>query len=71
MSKPMAVSLPVVLLLLDWYPFERIRSLNFLSAVIEKLPFISLSIGSSILTIMAQEKAMVLMDIVPPRHGSS
>ena len=66
MSKPMAVSLPVVLLLLDWYPFEKIRSLkSFLNAVAEKLPFISLSIGSSILTVMAQEKAMVLMDIVP------
>jgi len=26
MSKPMAVTLPVVLLILDWYPFNRIRS---------------------------------------------
>ncbi|MGC2063253.1 MAG: tetratricopeptide repeat protein [Thermodesulfovibrionales bacterium] len=66
LSKPMAVSLPAVLLLLDWYPFERIRSLKtFLSSAIEKLPFIALSIGSSIITIMAQEKAMGLMDIVP------
>ena len=66
MSKPMAVSLPVVLLILDWYPFERIRSLKtFLSSVIGKLPFIALGIGSSILTIMAQEKAMFLNEFVP------
>ena len=26
LSKPMAVTLPVVLLILDWYPFNRIRS---------------------------------------------
>ena len=28
MSKPMAVSLPVVLLILDWYPFRRIESIK-------------------------------------------
>jgi hypothetical protein len=37
MSKPMAVSLPVVLLILDWYPFQRIRTLrSFGSAIFEK-----------------------------------
>lgn len=28
LSKPMAVSLPAVLLILDWYPFRRLRSLT-------------------------------------------
>jgi tetratricopeptide (TPR) repeat protein len=66
LSKPMAVSLPLVLLILDWYPFENIRSLKtFLNAVINKAPFITLSIGSSVLTMMAQKNAMRLMDIVP------
>ncbi len=56
LSKPMAVSLPVVLLLLDWYPFQRIQSLKtLLAAVMEKLPFIALSIVSAILTILAQK----------------
>jgi len=55
MSKPMAVSLPVVLLLLDWYPFGRIRSVKtFLSALTEKIPFIAFSLVSSVLTILAQ-----------------
>ncbi len=39
MSKPMAVSLPFVLLILDWYPFERITSLKtFRTAFTEKAP---------------------------------
>jgi len=41
MSKPMAVSLPVVLLLLDWYPFGRIRSVKtFLAALTKKSPLL-------------------------------
>jgi tetratricopeptide (TPR) repeat protein len=66
MSKPMAVSLPVVLLILDWYPFNRITSLKtFMSSLAEKIPFIALSIGSAILTLLAQKEAMVLMEFVP------
>jgi len=68
LSKPMAVTLPVVLLILDWYPFKRIQSLKSLLRVfLEKLPFIALSLISSILTIRAQRagEAMQLMDVVP------
>jgi tetratricopeptide (TPR) repeat protein len=56
LSKPMAVTLPFVLLLLDWYPFRRIRSIKtFWAAAIEKLPFFILSLVSSMLTILAQK----------------
>ncbi len=56
MSKPMAVSLPLVLLILDWCPFNRISSLKTLwISSIEKLPFFALSLISSILTVLAQE----------------
>ncbi|HXX81927.1 MAG TPA: tetratricopeptide repeat protein [Thermodesulfovibrionales bacterium] len=66
LSKPMAVSLPVVLLILDWYPFKRIRSVeSFWSSVIEKVPFIALSLISSVLTLFAQKTAMQLMEFVP------
>jgi tetratricopeptide (TPR) repeat protein len=68
LSKPMAVSLPIVLLLLDWFPFNRIRSgRTFWTACVEKLPFIVLSLALSIVTILAQraEGAMTLMDVVP------
>jgi tetratricopeptide (TPR) repeat protein len=70
LSKPMAVSVPVVLLLLDWYPFQRIRSWkSFRDSCVEKLPFIICSLISSILTIMAQrtEGAMTMTAAVPLR----
>jgi hypothetical protein len=56
LSKPMAVSLPLVLLILDWYPLDRIVSARTLrSALLEKLPFICLSLGSSLITYLAQK----------------
>ncbi len=55
MSKPMAVSLPIVLLILDWFPLGRIFSFkSFRAAFFEKLPFIALSLGGSALAVMAQ-----------------
>jgi tetratricopeptide (TPR) repeat protein len=68
LSKPMAISLPVVLLVLDWHPFERIPSFKALrTAIVEKLPFIALSIVSSILTVLAQRAAgaVVSMEYAP------
>jgi tetratricopeptide (TPR) repeat protein len=68
MSKPMAVSLPVVLLILDWYPLGRITSFRtFGTALIGKVPFIALSIGSSIITLLAQEAggAIVSAEAIP------
>ena len=68
LSKPMAVTFPLVLLILDWHPFDRIRSWKkFLPVFVEKLPFLALSLGSSILTVFAQKSggALELMEIVP------
>jgi len=68
MSKPMAVSLPVVLLLLDWYPLRRLHSgTTALTAFVEKLPFITFSLISSILTVLAQRAwgAIVEIQIIP------
>ncbi len=56
MSKPMAVSFPVVLLILDWYPLSRIRSFgSFRDVCIEKIPFAVLTLASSAVTLAAQE----------------
>lgn len=58
LSKPMAVTLPLVLLLLDWYPLQRFQSREQLRTVlVEKIPFIALSIISSVLTVFAQKAA--------------
>ncbi len=68
LSKPMAVSLPVVLLILDWYPFRRIRSWKtFWLAGLEKLPFIIVSGTSSIITILAQRsgESVASLEFVP------
>jgi len=65
MSKPMVITLPCLLLLLDYWPFERMpvpgtaTSLTeFLGAArkcfVEKLPLFALSAGSAVITIIGQ-----------------
>lgn len=54
-SKPMLVTFPFVLLLLDYWPLRRPLRLNL---VVEKIPFFILSVISSLLTMNAQEGAM-------------
>jgi protein O-mannosyl-transferase len=64
LSKPMAVTLPVVLLILDWFPFGRIRSLKTLQAAcVEKLPFFLLSLASSMVTVFAQKAGGALSSV--------
>jgi Tfp pilus assembly protein PilF len=64
MSKPMAVSLPLVLLVLDWYPFERVSSLRtFRAALVEKLPFMVLSLASAVLTVLAQKSGAAIQSM--------
>lgn len=58
MSKPMAVSLPLVLLLLDYWPLERYEGLPFrrkwLRLLMEKAPLFLLSAASCAITMVAQ-----------------
>jgi len=58
LAKPMAVSLPVLLLLFDLWPLQRYEDLPFLKRwsklTFEKLPLFAISIVSSVLTTMAQ-----------------
>jgi len=61
MSKPMLVTLPFVLLLLDYWPLRRLSfpalqnsSTAPLHLVLEKLPFFALSLASSAITFVAQ-----------------
>lgn len=51
MSKPMAISLPIVLLILDFYPLKRLTARNMKPVLIEKLPFILLSLMLSVITV--------------------
>jgi tetratricopeptide (TPR) repeat protein len=55
MSKPMVVTLPFVLLLLDYWPLER-KSLPFTQLLKEKIPLLVLALASSIVTFIVQRK---------------
>jgi protein O-mannosyl-transferase len=56
MCKPMLVTLPVVLLLLDYWPLQRTESAGKL--VLEKLPLLALSAVSGVVTLLAQQGAI-------------
>jgi tetratricopeptide (TPR) repeat protein len=78
MAKPMLVTLPFVLLLLDYWPLARIPSgqaLNnsgsrriFYYLIREKIPFFILSVVSSIVTLAVQRGAMVPITLAPPKY---
>lgn len=56
LSKPMLVTLPFVLLLLDYWPLNRIRPPLLGRLLIEKIPFFSLSAASCVVTFYAQKQ---------------
>jgi tetratricopeptide (TPR) repeat protein len=60
MAKPMVVTLPFTLLLLDYWPLRRLEDFSFARVsklVIEKLPLFALSVISSIFTVFAQKQS--------------
>jgi Tfp pilus assembly protein PilF len=61
MSKPMLVTLPFILLLLDYWPLKRL-SVSPIRLILEKIPFLALSTASCIITLRAQEKAVQSLD---------
>jgi len=68
MSKPMLVTLPFLMLLLDWWPLKRftIYDLRFtaLRLVWEKIPFFLLSAISCVVTFIAQQKGGAVVTLV-------
>jgi tetratricopeptide (TPR) repeat protein len=54
MAKPMLVTLPFILLLLDYWPMGRFSRKKISGLVIEKVPLLVLSVLSSIITVIAQ-----------------
>lgn len=61
-SKPMVITLPFVLLLLDYWPLARERSWSRLA--LEKLPLLVLSVGSALITMNAQQAGGALRTTV-------
>jgi tetratricopeptide (TPR) repeat protein len=64
MSKPMLVTLPFVLLLLDYWPFQRIKG-QMWKRVAEKIPLIALSAVSSVITFFVQKSAVGQTEELP------
>jgi Flp pilus assembly protein TadD len=56
MSKPMAITLPFVLLLLDYWPLQRDKQTSWFRLVYEKLPLLALSAASAVITIIVQRQ---------------
>ena len=73
MSKAMLVTMPCVMLLLDYWPLNRIRNSefgirNFIKLVMEKIPFFALAAAASLVTfaVQQQEGAVVTVENLPP-----
>jgi tetratricopeptide (TPR) repeat protein len=64
LAKPMFVTLPCLLLVLDWWPLGRARSLaDWRRLVVEKLPLVAVTVLSSIVTFRAQAEGGAVMDL--------
>jgi len=80
MSKPLVVTLPFVLLLLDFWPLGQTRShasiganqespqplVSFRRLMFEKLPLLLLAAGASVLTVLCQDGVMASVESLPP-----
>jgi tetratricopeptide (TPR) repeat protein len=74
-AKPMVVTFPFVLLLLDYWPLQRIKNWSQPSLVfpapqlpawkiaLEKLPLLALSVGDCVLTLIAQNKVNAVKSV--------
>ena len=86
MAKPMLVTLPLLLVLLDYWPLGRVESgwwtvggkgpnqppttvhrppsTSFVRLVVEKIPLLVLALASSVVTMIAQQGAMKVIDTI-------
>ncbi len=70
MAKPMIVTFPAVLLLLDWWPLRRASTWReyvsrFPRLFAEKLPFVLMTIASVAVTMMAQRASSAISTTLP------
>jgi tetratricopeptide (TPR) repeat protein len=63
MSKPMLVTLPIVLLLVDYWPLERFSRSNATRLLIEKIPLGILSLASAVVTLIVQNTGIGLVPL--------
>jgi Flp pilus assembly protein TadD len=76
LSKPMWVTFPFLLLLLDWWPLGRTaRGISWRRLVVEKWPLFALSAGCVAITVATQHRAgatsMIAQVALPLRFGNA
>jgi tetratricopeptide (TPR) repeat protein len=74
LSKPSVVTLPFVLLLLDYWPLRRFEQSRKLSGLIlEKIPLLALAAGACVMTVLAEGEAIATVATVsmPLRLGNA
>lgn len=65
MSKPMVITLPCALLLLDYWPYQRLGWTSAPRRVLEKTPLFALSALVAVVTVIAEHQAIVPVEQVP------
>jgi tetratricopeptide (TPR) repeat protein len=73
MAKPMLVTLPVLLLLLDYWPLGRFRKADagdgsapsFTKVLLEKVPLLFLSVGAGLATLIVQKTTVIYGENAP------
>jgi tetratricopeptide (TPR) repeat protein len=60
MAKPMLVTFPAVLLLLDFWPLQRLSKQTLSTLLIEKLPFLAVALASSVVTFLVQKQVAIV-----------
>jgi tetratricopeptide (TPR) repeat protein len=63
MSKQMLVTLPFVLLLLDYWPLARAKTTLITRLVIEKMPYLTISAAVSLVTYTVQHRAGAVLSV--------
>jgi tetratricopeptide (TPR) repeat protein len=73
LCKPMLVTLPLVLLLLDYWPVQRDNRSTLPGVLLEKLPLFGLAFASCVVTIIAQREALQTFEQIslPLRVGNA
>lgn len=65
MSKAMLVTLPFVLLLLDYWPLARFQQNNLWALAVEKMPFLLLATAAGIVTFAVQKSGGAIASMAP------
>lgn len=67
MAKPVSVVIPFMLLVMDWFPLQRLNRNNVCQLVVEKLPFLVFSVAAALMTFKfgAENRLLISAENLP------